>query len=48
MTKPPAKVLELPIEERAEMALRAAVGNVIAPHALKVPEHGLGEAPTGI
>jgi hypothetical protein len=28
MTKPPANVLDLPLEERAEMALKAAV-NVI-------------------
>ena len=29
MTKPPANVLNLPLEERAEMALKAAVENVI-------------------
>ena len=29
MTKPPANVLELPLEERAEMAMKAAVENVI-------------------
>ena len=33
MTKPPANVLDLPLEERAEMALKAAVENVI----LEVP-----------
>lgn len=33
MTKPPANILELPLEERAEMALRVAVENVIALHA---------------
>lgn len=33
MTKPPANVLELPLEERAEMALRAAVEKVIVEHA---------------
>ncbi len=30
MTKPPGNVLELPLEQRAEMALKAAVENVIA------------------
>ena len=29
MTKPPANVLDLPLEERAEMALKAAVEKVI-------------------
>jgi hypothetical protein len=29
MTKPPANVLNLPLEERAEMALKAGVENVI-------------------
>lgn len=29
MRKPPANVLELPLEVRAEMALRAAVENLI-------------------
>ena len=33
MTEPPANVLELPLEERAEMALKAAVEKVIAAHA---------------
>lgn len=33
MTKPPANVLELPLEERAEMAFRAAVEKVIIEHA---------------
>jgi hypothetical protein len=33
MTKPPANVLELPLEQRAEMALRAAVEKVIVEHA---------------
>lgn len=33
MTKPPANVLELPLEERAEMALKAAVQKVIVEHA---------------
>ena len=33
MTKPPANVLELPLEQRAEMALRAAVEGVIIEHA---------------
>jgi hypothetical protein len=33
MTKPPANVLELPLEERAEIALKAAVDKVIAEHA---------------
>ena len=33
MTKPPANVLELPLEERAEMALKAAVEKVMAAHA---------------
>jgi hypothetical protein len=33
MTKPPANVLALPLEERAEMALRAAVEKVIVEHA---------------
>ncbi len=28
MTKPPANVLDLPLEERAEMALKPAVENV--------------------
>jgi hypothetical protein len=31
MTKPPANVLDLPLEERAEMALKAAVENVASP-----------------
>jgi len=33
MTKPPSNVLDLPLEERAEMALKAAVEKVIAEHA---------------
>jgi hypothetical protein len=33
MTKPPVNVLELPLEERAELALKAAVEKVIAAHA---------------
>ena len=33
MTKPPANVLALPLEERAEMALKAAVEKVIVEHA---------------
>ncbi len=33
MTKPPANVIDLPLEERAAMALKAAVEKVIAEHA---------------
>ena len=33
MTKPPVNVLELPLEQRAEMALKAAVEEVIIEHA---------------
>jgi hypothetical protein len=33
MTKPPANVLDLPLEVRAEMALKAAVEKVIVEHA---------------
>ncbi len=33
MTKPPANVLELPLEERAELALKAVVEKVIVEHA---------------
>jgi hypothetical protein len=33
MTKPPANVLELPLEQRAEMAFKAAVEEVIIEHA---------------
>jgi len=33
MTKPPANVLELPLEQRAEMALKAAVEKAIVEHA---------------
>jgi hypothetical protein len=33
MTKPPTNVLELPLERRAEMALKAAVEKVILEHA---------------
>jgi len=35
MTKPPVNVLELPLEQRAEMALKAAVEKVIVEHARK-------------
>lgn len=35
MTKPPANVLSLPLEQRAEMALKAAVEDVIVEHARK-------------
>lgn len=33
MTKPPTNVLELPLEQRAEMALKVAVEKVIVEHA---------------
>ena len=33
MNKPPRNVLELPLEERALMAVKAAVENVIEEHA---------------
>jgi hypothetical protein len=33
MTKPPPNVLDLPLEQRAEMALKAAVEKVIVEHA---------------
>ncbi|MFZ0855481.1 MAG: hypothetical protein WAN10_01360 [Candidatus Acidiferrales bacterium] len=33
MIKPPANVLALPLEERAEMALKAAVEKVVVEHA---------------
>jgi hypothetical protein len=33
MTKPPPNVLELPLEQRAEMAFKAAVEEVIVAHA---------------
>lgn len=33
MIKPPPNVLELPLEQRAEMALKAAVQKVIVEHA---------------
>ncbi len=33
MTKPPPNVLDLPLEQRAEMALKAAVEKVILEHA---------------
>ena len=33
MTKPPANVLSLPLEQRAEMALKAAVERLIVEHA---------------
>lgn len=40
MTKPPANVLSLPLEQRAEMALKAAVEEVIVEHARKgLPIH---------
>ena len=32
MRKPPRKILELPLEKRAEMALKAAVRKAIADH----------------
>lgn len=32
LTKPPANILELPLAQRAEMALRAAVENVVEEH----------------
>ena len=32
MIKPPGNVLELPLEQRAEMALKAAVEKVIVEH----------------
>ncbi|MDR3676566.1 MAG: hypothetical protein P4N24_13830 [Acidobacteriota bacterium] len=35
MTRPPVNVLELPLEQRAEMALKAAVEKVIVEHARK-------------
>jgi len=33
MTRPPANVLELPLAQRAEMAFKAAVEEVIVEHA---------------
>jgi len=33
MTKPPSNVLDLPLEQRAEMALKAAIEKVIVEHA---------------
>ena len=33
MTRPPANVLQLPLEERAEMAFKIAVEKVIIEHA---------------
>lgn len=33
MTEPPTNVLELPLEQRAEMALKAALERVIVEHA---------------
>jgi len=33
MSKPPANVLELPMEQRAEMALKAAVEEIVIEHA---------------
>ena len=33
MKKPPANILELPLEERAEIAFRAAVEKVMEEHA---------------
>jgi hypothetical protein len=35
MTNPPRNVLELPLAQRAEMALKAAVEKVIVEHARK-------------
>ncbi len=35
MTRPPANVLELPLEVRAEMALKAAFEKVVIEHARK-------------
>lgn len=35
MIKPPANVLELPLEVRAEMAFKAAVEKVVDEHAAK-------------
>jgi hypothetical protein len=35
MTKPPTNVLELPLELRAELALKAAVEKAIIEHALR-------------
>jgi len=32
LTKPPANILELPLAERAEMALKAAVEKVVESH----------------
>jgi hypothetical protein len=32
LTKPPANILELPLSERAEMALKAAVEKVVESH----------------
>ncbi len=32
LTKPPANILELPLAERAEMALKAAVEKVVEEH----------------
>ncbi|MGO8788835.1 MAG: hypothetical protein ACLQVL_15835 [Terriglobia bacterium] len=40
MTKPPANVLKLPLEQRAEMALKAAVEKVIVERARQgLPMH---------
>ena len=33
LTKPPANILDLPLAERAEMALKAAVEKVVESHA---------------
>jgi hypothetical protein len=33
MIKPPANVLDLPLEQRAEMALKAAIEKLIVEHA---------------
>ena len=33
LTKPPANILELPLAQRAEMALKAAVEKVVEEHA---------------
>jgi hypothetical protein len=40
MTKPPSNIMNLPIEDRAQIALNAAVENVIVEHArLGMPLH---------
>jgi hypothetical protein len=42
MIKPPPNVLDLPLEERAEMALKAAVEKLVVEHA----RLGLGAHPS--